>query len=245
MRNQGGLQEQEKEGGVENQETEGEDQNMEVCREQRERKFGAQTNAVPRQGLVPSRLENAVDSYVEAVKEDIVKGLKKKPKDNLDVKMRTALSDIKEKVKKGEWAVRPADKGEGLTVDKKQTLVEDGKNELRITSTYKDMEGSQVQNTAERVKAKLQEMFDKAVISRKLYFGLQNRHPKAGTLKVNQKIHKDKNENDRYLWRAYVSGIGTATEGIAGLVEWELAGVRAQSSFVEDSSYLLGRLKRW
>lgn len=230
------------EGGV----AEVRNQDIERRIKSRERKFGCKTNAAPRQGLIPSRLENAVDGYVEAVKEDIVKGLKKKPEDNLDETMRKALSDIQEKVRKGEWAVRPADKGGGLTVEKKSSLVEDGRNELRKADTYQDLEGSHVKRTAERVKVKLKDMENRGIISQKLYFGLQNRHPTAGTLKLNRKLHKEKNENGRYPWRAYVSGIGTATEGVAGLVEWELTeGVKAQPSFVEDSADFIRKLRGW
>jgi hypothetical protein len=239
----GGLGEEE-----EGEEEEAGEGNQDVVKkmERRERKFGCKTDAAPKQGLIPSRLENAVDRYVEAVKEDIVKGLKRKPGDNLDETMRKALNDIQEKVRKGEWAVRPADKGGGLTVETKSGLVDDGRKELRKADTYRELEGSHVKRTAERVKAKLKDMENRRVISRKVYFGLQNRHPKAGTLKLNRKLHKERNEEGRYPWRAYVSGIGTPTEGVAGLVEWELTeGVKAQASFVEDSADFIRKLRGW
>lgn len=232
-------------------EAEGEDNeivdiSMEERNKQRELKFGSRTNAAPRQGLIPKRLEDAVDRYVEAVKDSIVKGLKRKPEDNLDIGMKEALTQIQGKVRGGEWAIRPADKGGGLTVEKKAWIVEDGRKELRKEDTYEETEKTQVKKTADRVKKKLQEMAARGVISEKLLTGLQVKHPKAGTLKLNRKIHKQRNGNGRYPWRAYVSGIGTATEGIAGLVEWELdQGVRGLHSFVEDSSDFLRQLKEW
>jgi hypothetical protein len=59
-------------------------------------------------------------------------------------------------------------------------------------------------------------------------------------MKLNRKIHKPRNEDGRYPWRAYVSGIGTATESVAGLVEFELnEGVKKLDSYVEDSSHFL------
>ena len=63
-------------------------------------------------------------------------------------------------------------------------------------------------------------------------------------MKVNRKIHKKPKENGRNPTRVYISGIGTATEGIAGLVEEELKeGVEAQQSYVQDSADFLRRLE--
>ena len=46
------------------------------------------------------------------------------------------------------------------------------------------------------------------------YMSAKNK--REGTMKINRKVHKKPKENGRHPTRVYISGIGTATEGIAG-----------------------------
>ena len=71
------------------------------------------------------------------------------------------------------------------------------------------------------------------------------KNTKAGTMKINRKVHKKVKGNGRHPTRVYVSGIGTPTEGIAGLVEEELKeGVERQDSYVQDTADFLRRLQQ-
>ena len=47
------------------------------------------------------------------------------------------------------------------------------------------------------------------------------KNSRAGTMKINRKVHKKVKQHGRHPTRVYISGIGTPTEGIAGLVEEE------------------------
>ena len=61
----------------------------------------------------------------------------------------------------------------------------------------------------------------------KLY--LKDKEGKPGQMKINRKIHNEKGDNGKFPIRAYVSGINTITQRVAGLVEKELdEGVRKQ-----------------
>ena len=63
-------------------------------------------------------------------------------------------------------------------------------------------------------------------------------------MKINRKIHKKPKANGRHPTRVYISGIGTPTEGIAGLVEAELQeGVESQKSYIQDTADFLRRLE--
>ena len=48
---------------------------------------------------------------------------------------------------------------------------------------------------------------------------LSAKNTREGVMKINRKVHKKEKANGRHPTRVYISGIGTPTEGIAGLVE--------------------------
>ena len=106
----------------------------------KERKFEGKTEKTP--GGLPTRWRMSINKYCEAVKEDIFVGLKKRPKDNLSQKGRAALEGLQERVVKKEWAVRPADKGGGITVEKYSGIREDGFQELQDETTFEKREKS-------------------------------------------------------------------------------------------------------
>jgi hypothetical protein len=81
-------------------------------------------------------------------------------------------------------------------------------------------------------------------ITEKMKRGIQRKNCRQGVMKLNRKLHKTRNEDGRYPWRAHVSGIGTATEMVAGLVEYEMTeSVKKLKSFVADLSDFLRQIK--
>ena len=233
--------------GVEDEEVEGEEEETPEEAERRdrqrrkERKFEGKTNKMP--SALPHRWKEAIEKYCEAVKEDIFKGLRRKVKDNLTPKARLALEDLQEKVRKKEWAVRPADKGGGITVEPFDCMRQDGVKELGDETTFARVEKPGTSRTIREVETKLKEMRDKGYITTKMRDYMSAKNTKGGTMKINRKVHKKMKEG-RYPTRVYISGIGTPTEGIAGLVEEELKeGVEAQDSFVQDTADFLRRVE--
>ena len=150
---------------------------------------------------------------------------------------KVALEGLQDKVRKKEWAVRPADKGGGITVEPYENVREDGEKELQDETTFRSVEKPGTGQTIRKVETKLKEMRDKGVITTKMRDYLSAKNTKEGIMKINRKVHKKEGKNGRFPTRVYISGIGTPTEGVAGLVEEELReGVEAQESFVQDTA---------
>ena len=91
---------------------------------------------------------------------------------------------------------------------------------------------------------KLKDMRDRGVITQKMREYMSAKNKREGTMKINRKIHKKPKASGRHPTRVYISGIGTPTEGIAGLVEAELQkGVESQKSYIQDTADFLRRLE--
>ena len=212
------------------------------ARRQKERRFEGRTDRVP-DGL-PQRMKESIVKYCETVKEDIFKGLKREVKDNLTPRARLAMKELQEQVRSKKWAVRPADKGGGICVEPYEHIVEDGLEELKDETTFGKVGKPGTGSTVRKVEDKLKEMRDKGYITTKMRDFMAAKHTKAGTMKINRKVHKKVKKNGRHPTRVYISGIGTPTEGVAGLVEEELReGVEAQDSYIQDTADFLRRLE--
>ena len=123
-------------------------------------------------------------------------------------------------------------------------MVEDGKEELQDESTFRRVEKMGINSTIRKVEGKLKELRDRGCITTKMREHLSAKNTKEGTMKINRKVHKKVKGSGRHPTRVYISGIGTPTEGIAGLVEEELKeGVEAQNSYVQDTADFLRKLE--
>ena len=69
---------------------------------------------------------------------------------------------------KKEWAVRPADKGGGITVEKYSGIREDGFQELQDETTFEKREKSGLTAISKEVEDKLKDMRDRGVITQKM-----------------------------------------------------------------------------
>ena len=101
-------------------------------------------------------------------------------------------------------------------------LREDGQRELMDETTFAKVEKAGTSKTIRRVETKLKEMRDRGVITTKMREFMSAKNTRGGVMKINRKVHKKTGKNGRYPTRVYISGIGTPTEGVAGLVEEEL-----------------------
>jgi hypothetical protein len=64
----------------------------------REKKFEGRVEVAP--NALPRRLQQGIDKYCEAVREDMIRGLKKNPRDNLTPQQRMAMEVLQEKVRR-------------------------------------------------------------------------------------------------------------------------------------------------
>ena len=93
------------------------------------------------------------------------------------------------------------------------------------------------------METKLKELRDRGVITTKMREFMTAKNTKEGVMKINRKVHKKLGKNGRHPTRVYISGIGTPTEGIAGLVEEELReGVEEQESYIQDTADFMRKL---
>ena len=147
-------------------------------------------------------------------------------------------------MKNKEWAVRPADKGGGITVERYSGIREDGFQELKDETTFEKRKKSGLAAISKEVEEKLKDMRDRGVITQKVREFMSAKNKKEGIMKINRKVHKEVKSNGRHPTRVYISGIGTPTEGIAGLVEAELQeGVERQDSYIQDTADFLRRME--
>ena len=221
---------------------ESEDREQREAERQKERMFEGKTEKTPN-GL-PNRWKVAIEKYGEAIKEDIFGGLRRNPKDNMSTGGRKALAELQEKVRRKEWAIRPADKGGGITVEEYDGLREDGFQELADNTTFERRDKPGLEKISKEVEDKLKDMRERGMITKKMREYMSAKNKKEGIMKINRKVHKKTKENGRHPSRVYISGIGTPTEGIAGLVEKELQeGVESQASYIQDTADFLRRLE--
>ena len=172
--------------------------------------------------MIDDRMHDAQTLMIDDRMHDAQTGLRRRPKDNLSQKGRIAMEGLQDKVKKKEWAVRQADKGGGITVERYSGIKEDGFQELQDETTFEKREKSGLAAISKEVEDKLKEMRDKGMITQKMREFMSAKNKKEGIMKINRKVHKKVRANGRHPTRVYISGIGTPTEGIAGLVEAEL-----------------------
>ena len=124
-----------------------------------------------------------------------------------------------------------------------ENIVEDGREELKDETTFRKINKSGTGSTVRKVEEKLKDMRDRGVITTKMRDFMAAKNTKAGVMKINRKVHKKLKQNGRHPTRVYISGIGTPTEGIAGLVEEELKeGVEMQESYIQDTADFLRKL---
>jgi hypothetical protein len=158
---------------------------------------------------------------------------------------RKAMNSLKERVSSGELSIRPADKGGKITVERAINVLTDGNNELNNSSVYEDIKVSRVKQTTRKLEEKLRKLENNGNITQRMRQYLMTKGGKPGSLKVNRKIHKSKNEHGAYPIRAYVAGMNTPTQEVAGLIEFELdEGIKKQASYVQDTADILRKLER-
>ena len=99
---------------------------------------------------------------------------------------------------------------------------------MNESDAYVSVAEDPTQPSLKAVKRLVNRMAKDGVISKEIQQYLIPKHSKAGKLKGNQKIH-----NESVTYRAIVSGIGTPTEKLAEVAEYEL-----KEFVIQTPSYL-------
>ncbi|XP_060589882.1 uncharacterized protein LOC132745064 [Ruditapes philippinarum] len=180
--------------------------------------------------------DKCLDAYIDAVKEEILKGMKKKEVHNISRLEEIAMKDLLED---GTIVIRPADKGSGIVILDSDKYNEDIENELKDASTYKHVSEDPTAMILKTTKKLINRMDKDRTLPKRLSQYLIPDSPRPGQIKGNPKIHKPDNP-----LRLIISGIGTVTEQVAELAEKELDEfVINTPSYIKDTSHFLNEIK--
>ena len=176
-----------------------------------------------------------LDSYIDAVKDDIVMGKRSKVDANLSREEQRALTTL---LKDTNIVIRPADKDSGVVVIDSKAYIQKLKEEVTGNKTYEETDGQGLARAEKMVKTMTRKMLKEGLISKDMKEYLVPKHPGSGKLRGNPKLHKQGNP-----YRTIVNGIGTVTERMAEISERELNDyVESTPSYIRDTTDFLNRL---
>ena len=176
-----------------------------------------------------------LDAYIEAVKKDVIDGIKQKVEMNITNKEEMALKSI---LMDDTIIIRPADKGSGIVVMDTESYITGLEKEVENSKSYVRTSDTKYQEAEKLVKRTVSGMYKKGHISSEMRRYMIPKTAKSGRLKGNPKLHKKGNP-----MRTIVSGIGTPTEQMAEVAEKELEEYVTQSpSYIQDTTDFLRKL---
>ena len=178
-----------------------------------------------------------LDAYIEAVKKDVIEGISKKVEMNINKKEERAMKSL---LQDNDIIIRPADKGSGIVVMDTQKYIDGLEEEMLKSNSYEQTVADKYQETEKLVKKTVNRMYKNGHINDELKKYLVPKLAKPGRLKGNPKLHKKK----RPL-RTIVNGIGTPTEKMAEVAEFQLNEYVEQSpSYIKDTTDFLRKLDK-
>ncbi len=208
------------------------DENQERKNEKEEYEIKKESRFTPEPGR-----EKWLDAYIEAVKNDILNGIKENGQSNITRQEKQALHTL---LNDSSIIIRPADKGSGIVITDANEYVEKLRNELNDSTSYEKTNGNGLDNANTKVKQLANKLFKNGIISKKLQQYLIPKYPSRGKLKGNPKIHKKGNP-----YRTIVNGIGTSTERMAEVAEKELETYVIETpSYIRDTTAFLNAIER-
>jgi len=149
---------------------------------------------------VPGR-DTSLDAYIEAVKRDVMSGLKDTIESNVSAEeskaMKTLLDD-------NNIVIRPADKGSGIVVVDTADYVMNMEKEMNDKESYQISNGNGKEESIKIVKKVANKLYREGLICKELKDYLIPKNPQEARVKGNPKIHKKDNP-----YRSIVNGIGT------------------------------------
>ena len=176
-----------------------------------------------------------LDSYIEAVKKDVVEGVESKIEMNLSGKEEKALKTL---LMDDSIVIRPADKGSGIVVIDTEKYIESLEAEMEKSKSYKQASIEQYHTAEKLVRKTVNKMHMDGHIGKEMKKYLIPKLNKPGKLKGNPKLHKKGKP-----MRTIVSGRDTPTENMAEIAEGQLNQyVEEFPSFIKDTTDFLSKL---
>ncbi|XP_052262490.1 uncharacterized protein LOC127866129 [Dreissena polymorpha] len=176
-----------------------------------------------------------LDTYIQAVKDDIICGLKRKFKYNLSKSEEQA---IKELLHDDDIVIRPADKGSGIVIMDREDYVKKMKCEMPDSETYVAVTDDKTRIVENKVKKVADTLYKKGSIDSDIKRYLTSGVGTSGKLQGNPKLHKH-----GMPLRTIVNGRNHPTEKMAEMVENELRDhVTSLPSYLSDTTDFLNKI---
>lgn len=176
----------------------------------------------------------ALETYLEEVRIQRAEIKIDKLKNNLPVKERQAIKELKENK---EINIKRADKGSTTVILNKKDKIHEGKAQLDDEENYKPLETPMVIETARRVKELIKELYRKKHIDEmtEKWLSLTPNPPRIPIFYTLTKIHKP-----IPVGRPIISGCEGPTERISSFVDNVLQPIaKAQKSYLKDTTHFI------
>ena len=135
--------------------------------------------------------------------------------------------------------IKPAEKGAGVVVMKKQDYLFEAYRQLNNSEYYEKLTENPTDCFANEVKSTVTKMFQKGSIDQKVLNFLVPSNPRTALLYLLPKIHEPGNPG-----RPIVSSCGTATENISRYVDYFLQHLAAQvPSYIKNTTSFLNKIQ--
>ena len=185
----------------------------------------------------PSGRDAALDTFINAVENDIMTSKPATIRNNLSKQERKALTKLR---KRTDIVIKPADKGSGTVVMDRSWYVNECHGRLNDAKYYKKQSSDPTGKIHERVKEYTSRLHKNNLIDYETFKYLSsNFDPKSGRFYILPKIHKQGNPG-----RPIVSSNSHPTERISEFVDYHLKPlVQTLPSHIKDTTHFLLKLQ--
>jgi hypothetical protein len=171
-----------------------------------------------------------LDLYVQVVRDDIIKGLRKDFKINITNQEEKALKEL---LYDESIVIRPSDKSSGIVILNRSEYENEVNNELKDNGRYKEIK-------EDKLKKKVESMYKGNLITKEMKGYLIPKGSCPGKVQGNPKMHKKNN-----LCRVIINGKKHSIENMAEIVENELVeNVLNLNSYIKDTTDFLCKLSK-
>ena len=183
----------------------------------------------------PTDRDPALNTYVDAIKHDILTVNRNHITDNLTKDERQALRNLK---KRQDIIIKPADKGSGTVVMDKSWYIDECNRQLNDAKFYRQLDGDVTDTIQQRVTVYIERMFNDGYIDENTKKYRVQTNVKPGRFYILPKIHKTGNPG-----RPIVSSNSHPTERISQFVDYHINPlVSTLDSHVKDTTDFLNKL---
>ena len=185
----------------------------------------------------PSGKEAALDTFINAIEQDLMSAKPTRIHDNLTKQERKAIKQLQRRM---DIVIKPADKGSGTVVMDRTWYVNECMRQLNDCNFYQKQSKDLTSKIQERIRKYTSRMHNEKLIDENTFKYLTcNPNPQPGRFYILPKIHKQGNPG-----RPIISSNGHPTEHISEFVDFHLQPlVKTLPSHIKDTTHFLLKLQ--